>query len=115
MMNLVVAAPAQAHEVIIGVSAAFGDGQDVMHLFSRSHPTFGIAPLTVGVCGVVSITDALPGASVFFMHVRCAFVSVVFLPCLLAVLLAVLTVCQPWATGVGARTLRICRQSFHIL
>ena len=47
MMNLVVTAPAQAHEVIIGVSAAFGDGQDVMHLFCRYHSPFGIATFTV--------------------------------------------------------------------
>ena len=115
MMYLVVTAPAQAHKVIVGVPAAFGDRQNMMHLFSRSHPTFGITPLTVRVSRIVSVTDALPGASVFFMHIRRAFVFIVFLPCLLAVLLAVLTVCQPWAAGVGARTLRISRHSFHIL
>ena len=69
MMNLVVTAPAQAHKVIVGVPAAFGDRQNMMHLFSRSHPTFGIASLTEGVSCVVPIADAFPGASVFFMHI----------------------------------------------
>ena len=47
MMDLVVATPAQTHEIIIRVSAAFGDGHDVMHLFCRYHSPFGIATFTV--------------------------------------------------------------------
>ena len=69
MMYFVVAGSAQTHEVVIGVSAALGHGQYVMHLFSRSHPSFGITLLAIRVGGIVPVTDALPCASVFFMNI----------------------------------------------
>ena len=100
MMYFVVAGSAQTHEVVIGVSAALGHGQYVMHLFSRSHPSLGIAPLTIGVCCIVPITDAFPCASVFFMHIRCALVLVILSPFLYAVFLAVLSVCKVGAAGI---------------
>ena len=100
MVYLVVAGSAQTHEVVIGVSAALGHGQYVMHLFSRSHPSFGIAPLTVGVGCVVPVTDALPGTTVLAVDIRRAFILIIFLPCLFAVLLTVLPVCEVGTTGI---------------
>lgn len=71
-----------------------------MHLFSRSHPSFGIAPLTVRVNCVVPIADALPGTTVLAVDIRRTFIFIIFLPCLFAVLLTVLSVCEVGTTGI---------------
>lgn len=70
MVYLVMAGSAQTHEIVICMPTAFGNRQDVMYFFSRGHSSFGIALLTVGVGGEVSVTDALPTVSVFFMYIR---------------------------------------------
>lgn len=100
VVYLVVAGSAQTHEVIVSMSATFGYWQNMMHLFSRSHPSLGIAPFTIGVRCIVPITDAFPCASVFFMHIRCALVLVILSPFLYAVFLAVLSVCKVGAAGI---------------
>lgn len=64
------AGAAKTHEVVVCMSAAFGHRQNVMHLFSQSHPSLGIAPLTIGVGKIISITDALPASSVFLVDIR---------------------------------------------
>ena len=78
----------------------------MMHFFSRSHPSLGIAPLTVGVGSIVSIADALPGASVFFMDVRGSFILVILSPFLYSMLFAVLSVCKLGTAGVSTRSFR---------
>jgi len=100
MMYFVVAGSAQTHEVVIGVSAALGHGQYVMHLFSRSHPSFGITLLAIRVGGIVPVTDTFPCATVLTVDIRRTLIFIIFLPCLFAMLLAVLTVCQPWAARI---------------
>ena len=94
------------------MSAAFGDREDVMHLFSRSHPTFFIALLTEGVSRIVSVTDTFPCSAVFFMDVRGAFILVILSPFLHSMFLAVLSVRKVWTAGVRAGTLGLARHMF---
>ena len=62
--------------------------------------------IKIRLSSIVSITDALPGASVFFVYIRCTLVLVILASLLYAVFLAVLTVCKVGAAGVSAGTFR---------
>ena len=72
----------------------------MMHLLDRGESAFLETLLTQRMLRSIAVTDAFPRSAVGFIDVRVALVSVIFLPCLFAVPLAVLSVCEVRATGV---------------
>ena len=108
-MDFVVAAPAQAHEVRPVMSPAFADGQDVMDLVHQDSTAFFEATFAQRMLLRVAVPDPLPNASVLPVHVGRTFVSVVLPAGQVFVLIAVLSVGQVRAPGIGTRTLRLAR------
>ena len=100
MMDFIVARLAQRHEVAVRVRAATGYRHDVMYFLHRCDPAFLEALFTQGVSCHIPSTYSVPRSAVLAGSVGCSTVSVIFLPCLLAVLLAVRTVCQAGTAGV---------------
>ena len=78
MVYLGVAGLTETHEVIPCVSAAFGNGQDVVNLLHRSQPTFLEAHLAEWMICRIAVTDAFPRSAVLAIDVGAALVFVVF-------------------------------------
>lgn len=76
----------QTHEVVPCVSAAFGNGQDVVNLLYRSQPTFPETLLTEGMFRRIAVTDAFPRSAVLAVDIGAALVFIVFSAFLRAVL-----------------------------
>lgn len=76
-MYLRVTGLTQAHEVVSCVSAAFGNGQDVVNFLYRSQPTFLKAHLTEGMLRRIAVTDAFPCSAVLAVNIGAALVFVV--------------------------------------
>ena len=67
----------KAHEVVPCVSAAFGNGQDVVNFLYRRQSTFPEAHLTEGMLRRVSVTDAFPCSAVLAVDIGAALVFVI--------------------------------------
>ena len=95
-----VARLAKTHQIALPVVAAFRDWNDVVYLLHGSKFAFLKAHFAEGMRRGITVADSFPTPAVFLVNVRGTFIFIVFLPCLFAVLLTVLSVCEPGATGV---------------
>lgn len=77
VVDLGVAGLTEAHQVVPCVSAAFGNGQDVVNFLYRSQPTFLEAHLTEGMLCRIAVTDAFPCSAVLAVNIGAALVFVV--------------------------------------
>ena len=114
-MYLRVAGLAQAHEVLSCVSAAFGNGQDVVNLLYQCQPTFLETLFTQRMLCDVAVTDALPRSAVLAVDIGTALVFIVFSAFLCAVLITELSVTEIGTARVGARAQRFLRHRFTSL
>ncbi len=101
-MYLCVAGLTKAHEVVPCVSAAFGNGQDVVNLLHRSQPTFLEAHFAEGMLRRIAVTDAFPRSAVLAVHIGTALVFVVLAAFLHTVLFAELPFTEVGAAGMRA-------------
>ena len=112
MVDLRVAGLTQAHEVVPCMSAAFGNGQDVVNFLYRSQPTFFEAHLTEGMLRRIAVTDAFPRSAVLAVDVGASLVFVVLAALLYTVLLTELSITEIGTAGVRAGAQRF---SGHLL
>ena len=77
VVDLGVAGLTKAHEVLPCVSAAFGNGQNVVNFLYRDQPTFPQTHLTEGMLLRIAVTDAFPRSAVFAVDIGAALVFVV--------------------------------------
>jgi len=77
VVDLGVAGLAETHEVVPCVSAAFGNGQNVVNFLYRSQPTFLETHLTEGMLCRIAVTDAFPRSAVLAVDIGAALVFVV--------------------------------------
>jgi len=94
------------------VSAALGDGKDVVDFLNGSQPTFFQTQLTQRMLRSIPVTDAFPRSAVGLVDVRVTLVLVVPLPFLFSVFLTVLTVRKVGTAGERTRSFRFAR---HLL
>ena len=94
------------HEIICVVGTPVCKRKDVMHFLGRRQPAFLLALFAQRMRGDVSITDSFPCSTVTLVGVRIALVFVVMALSNLPVLIAISTVGQPAAAGIGAGALR---------
>ena len=102
MMDLRVAGLTEAHEVVPCVSAAFGNGQNVVNFLYRSQPAFPETHLTEGMLRCVSVTDAFPRSAVLAVDIEAALVFVVLAALLHTVLFTKLSFTEVRAAGMRA-------------
>ena len=72
-----VARLAQRHKVILVMSAAAGEGTDMVHLRCRCGLVVLQAHLTQGMLSDIAVPDALPRSAVSFLADRAALVRVI--------------------------------------
>lgn len=106
MVDLRVAALAQAHEIVLGVGAAFRYRDNMVNFLHRCDPTFFEALFAQRVRRHISGADPVPCATILAGRVRRSLIPIVLLPCVLPVLLTVCSVSQVWTAGIGAWSLR---------
>ena len=111
-MDLRVAGLTQAHEVVPCMSAAFGNGQDVVNFLHRGQPAFLEAHLTEGMLRRIAVTDAFPRSAVLAVDVGASLVFVVLAALLYTVLLTELSITEIGTAGVRAGAQRF---SGHLL
>ena len=106
VVYLRVAGLTKAHKVVTCVSAAFGNGQNVVNFLYRGQPAFLKAQLAEGMLCRIAVTDAFPCSAVLLIDIRGAFVSVVAVAFRFCMLLTVLSTLdgKPRTTGVTARS-----------
>jgi hypothetical protein len=102
VVDLGVAGLAEAHEVVSCVSAAFGNGQDVVNFLYRGQPTFLEAHLTEGMLRRIAVTDAFPRSAVLAVDIGAALVFVVLAAFLHTVLFTKLSFTEVGAAGMRA-------------
>ena len=112
MMNLGVAGLTEAHEVVPCVSAAFGNGLNVVNFLYRGQPTFLKAHLTEGMLRRIAVTNAFPRSAVFAIDIGTALVFIVFAAFLRAVLFTELSVTKVRTAGMRAGSQRFLRHRF---
>ena len=96
------------------MSAAAGEGTDMVHLRCRCGLVVLQAHLTQGMRSDVAVPDAFPCSAVSLFDDRAALVGVIVFIHQLLVLLAVPVHGQLPAAGVGARLFGFPRQSTHL-
>ena len=111
-MDLGVAGLTETHKVVPCVSAAFGNGQDVMNFLYRSQPAFLETHLTEGMLRRIAVTDAFPRSAVLAVDIGAALIFVVLAAFLHTVLFTKLSFTEVGAAGVGARSQRFLRHRF---
>lgn len=102
VVDLGVAGLTKAHEVVPCVSAAFGNGQDVVNFLYRCQPTFPETHLTEGVFCRIAVTDAFPRSAVLAIDIGTTLVFVVLAAFLHTVLFAELPFTEIGAAGMRA-------------
>ena len=102
MVYLRVARLAQTHEVLSCVSAAFGNGQNVVNFLHRSQPTFLETHLAEGMLRRIAVTDTLPCSAVLAVDIGTALVFIVFSAFLHTVLFTELSFAEVGAAGMRA-------------
>ena len=114
-MDLRVAGLTQAHEVVPCMSAAFGNGQDVVNFLHRGQPAFLEAHLTEGMLRRIAVTDAFPRSAVLTVDVGAALIFVIFAALLHTVLLTELSVTEVGTAGVRAGAQRFSGHRSRLL
>ena len=84
------------------MSAAFGNGQNVMNFLYRSQPTFLETHLTEGMLCRIAVTDAFPRSAVFSVDICAALVFIVLAAFLHTVLFTKLSFTEVGAAGMRA-------------
>ena len=84
------------------MSAALGNGKNVVNFLYRSQPTFLEAHLTEGMLRRIAVTDAFPRSAVLAVDIGAALVFVVFAALLHTVLFTKLSLTEVGAAGVRA-------------
>ena len=102
MVYLRVAGLAKAHQVVPCVSAAFGNGQNVVNLLHRSQPTFLETHLAEGMLRRISVPDAFPRSAVLAVDVGTSLIFIIFAALLYTVLLTELSITEIGTAGMGA-------------
>lgn len=102
MMNLGVTGLTKAHEVVPCMSAAFGNGQNVVNFLYRSQPTLSEAHLTERMLRRITVPDAFPRSAVLAVDIGAALVFVVLAAFLHTVLLTKLSFTEVGASGMRA-------------
>ena len=109
MVDLRVAALAQAHEVFLGMGAALRYRDNMVNFLYWCDPTFFEALFAQRVRRHISGTDPVPRTTILTGRVRRSLIAIVLLTRVLPVLIAVCSVSQVWTAGIGARSLRFLR------
>ena len=102
VVDLRVAGLTEAHEVVPCVSAAFGNGQDMVNFLYRGQPTFLKTHLTEGMLCRIAVPDAFPRSAVLAVDIEAALVFVVLAAFLHTVLFTKLSFTEIGAAGVRA-------------
>lgn len=84
------------------MSAAFGNGQNVMNFLYRSQPTFPQTHLTERMLRRIAVTDAFPRSAVLAVDIGATLVFVVLTAFLCAVLFTKLSFTEVGTAGVRA-------------
>ena len=84
------------------MSAALGNGKNVVNFLYRSQPTFLEAHLTEGMLRRIAVTDAFPRSAVLAVDIGAALVFVVFAALLHTVLFTKLSLTEVGAAGMRA-------------
>jgi hypothetical protein len=103
VVDLGVAGLTEAHQVVPCVSAAFGNGQDVVNFLYRSQPTFLEAHLTEGMLRRIAVTDAFPCSAVLAVNIGTALELVIFAAFLHTMLFTKLSFTEVGAAGMRTR------------
>ena len=114
-MYLGVTGLAQAHKVVPCVSAALGNGQDVVNLLHRSQAAFLETHLAQRVLCGITVTDAFPRSAVLAVDIGTTLIFIVFAALLRAVLLTELSVTEVGTAGVRTWSQRFLRHCFTSL
>ena len=115
MVYLRVAGLAQAHKVVSRMSAALGNGKNVVNLLHRCQPTVLETMFAQRMLCGVAVTDAFPRSAVLAIDICAAPVFIVLAAFLHTVLFTKLSLTEVGAAGVGARTQRFLRHRFTSL
>jgi hypothetical protein len=102
VVDLGVAGLTEAHQVVPCVSAAFGNGQDVVNFLYRSQPTFLETHLTERMLRRIAVTNAFPRSAVLAVNIGAALVFVVLAAFLHTVLFTKLSFTEVGAAGMRA-------------
>ena len=108
-MNPVMARTAKRHEVATLMCATLADGDDVMNLIHQSDAAFPVAPLTERMLRSIPIPDTFPGTAVLPVYIGRPCIFVVLAVYCFSVFFAVLSVCEPGTSRVGAGAFRLFR------
>ena len=108
-MNFIMARTAERHEVASIVCAAPADRYDVMNLIHQSDAAFPVAHLTERMLRSIPISDPFPGTAVLPVHIGRPCIFVVLAVYCFSVFFAVLSVCEPGTSRVGAGAFRLFR------
>ena len=111
-MDLGVAGLTETHEVVPCVSAAFGNGQNVVNFLYRSQPTILETHLTEGMLCRIAVTDAFPRSAVLAVDIGAAPVFVILAAFLHTVLFTKLSFAEVGAAGARAGSQRFLRHRF---
>ena len=114
-MYLCVAGLTEAHQIVPCVSAAFGNGQNVVNFLHRSQPTFLETLFTQRMLCGVAVADAFPRSAVLAVDIGTALELVIFAAFLHTVLFTKLSFTEVGTAGVGARAQRFLRHRFTSL
>ena len=105
----------ETHKVVPCVSAAFGNGQDVVNFLYRGQPTFLKTHLTERMFRRVSVTDAFPRSAVLAVDIGAALVFVVLSAFFHTVLFTKLSFTEVGTAGMRAGSQRFLRHRFTSL
>ena len=101
-MYLRVAGLAQTHEVLSCVSAALGNGQNVVYFLHRSQPPLLKTHLAERMLCRIAVTDAFPGSAVLAVDIDATLVFVVLAAFFYTVLFTKLSFAEVGTAGMGA-------------
>lgn len=102
VVDLGVAGLTKTHQVVPCVSAALGNGQDVVYFLHRSQPTFLETHLAERMLCRIAVTDAFPRSAILAVDVGAALVFVVLAAFPHTVLFAELPFTEVGAAGMRA-------------
>ena len=101
-MDLGVTGLTETHQVVPRVSAAFGNGQNVVNFLYRGQPTFLKTHLTERMLRRIAVTDAFPRSAILAVDIGAALVFVVLAAFLHTVLFTKLSFTEVGTAGMRA-------------
>ena len=102
VVKLGVAGLTETHKVVPCMSAAFGNGQDVVNFLYWGQPTFLETHLTEGMLRRIAVTDAFPRSAVLAVDIGAALVFVILAAFLHTVLFTKLSFAEVGTAGMRA-------------